>query len=64
MKYACGECGKPIKTGCYCAECADRESQADKEAELAKEIAHSEMDGDQYIATLDNGRAWPKADNE
>jgi Lar family restriction alleviation protein len=24
-QYACGECGKPIKTGCYCAECAKGE---------------------------------------
>lgn len=21
VTYACGECGKPIKTGCYCIEC-------------------------------------------
>ena len=20
-QYACGECGKPLKTGCYCIEC-------------------------------------------
>ncbi len=21
-QYACGECGKPIKCGCYCTKCA------------------------------------------
>lgn len=31
--YGCGECGKPITTGCYCDECA--EIDADEELGVA-----------------------------